>query len=178
MSLFDALRPDGCAPFRDTLLADPRPLEELPPALRAHLAQCAACRELAEAATFMGHMTPHLPVLEPPAGLTDRTMEFLEPHWKPARRAVTRIEYRMIWGSALGLAGAAAVVSLVVMEARSPFGPGFAAEGLLRIGLEIAGVQMIAGAVLALVVLAIRAAQSSDSRPSPRPDHHPRGGND
>lgn len=178
MNLFDALRRDGCTPIRDTILADPRPLDALPPALRAHLAGCAACRELAEAVALMGHVTPHLPVVEPPAGLADRTMEFLEPHWKPARRAVTRIEYRMIWGSALGLAGAAAVVSLVVMESRSPFGPGFAAEGLLRIGVEIAGVQMIAGVVLALVVLAIRAAQSSDSKPSPRPDHHPRGGND
>lgn len=178
MSLFDRIRAGGCAPTRDALLADPRPLETLPPSLREHLSQCASCRELALALVFMTDVAPHLPAVEPPPGLVARTLDYIEPHWKPARRAVTRTEYRMIWGSALGLAGAAAVVALIVLESRSPLGQGIAAEGVLRIGVEIAGVQMIVGAILALVVLAIRAAQSSDSKPSPRPDRHPRGGND
>lgn len=119
---------------------------------------------------------PHWKSAMPPQGLALRTIDFLEPHWKRTEKPVNREEIRLIWTGALGMAGATAALLLLVFDHGYPMGQSIAAEGLLRIGARLTLLQFAGGTIVSVVLLAIRAARSTESEPRPRVRN--RGGNE
>jgi hypothetical protein len=174
-----ARRPGPCETYQDRLLAAAG-IDDAPPtpdeALSAHLAGCAACRELAEGLAMTTRLHPHWKSEMPPHGLALKTIEFLEPHWKRTEKPVNREEIRLIWTGALGMAGATAALLLFVADTGNPVGHAIAAEGLLRFGARLTLLQLAGGTIVSVALLAIRAARSSDSDARPRDRN--RGGNE
>lgn len=163
----------ACEPFQDRLLARagsaaPDLESSWEPDLRRHLDGCVACRELAEGLAMTSHVHPHWKSAMPPNGLALRTIEFLEPHWKRTERPVNREEIRLLWTGALGMAGATAALLLLVFDQSHPAGQLIATEGLIRIGARLTLLQFAGGILVSVVLLAIRAARSTES------DHRPR----
>lgn len=162
-----------CDPFQDRLLSAAEPsnpnFQTVPePDLRHHLEGCVACRELAEALALTSRLHPEWKSAPPPAGLALRTIEFLEPHWKRTEKPINREEIRLIWTGALGMAGATAALLLFVLDTRGPLGQSIAAEGILRLGARLTLLQFAGGTIVSVVLLAIRAARSTESEPRPR----------
>jgi len=168
-----AARRGACDPFQDRLLAaaehaDPDVEVAREPDLGRHLEACGSCRELADALSLTSRIHPRWKSASPPHGLAVRTIEFLEPHWKRTEKPVNREEIRLIWTGALGMAGATAALLLFILDTGNPLGQSIATEGILRIGARLTLLQFAGGTIVSVILLAIRAARSSESEPRPR----------
>ena len=163
----------ACDPFQDRLLAAAERADVnvefvQEPDLRRHLSECGSCRELAEALSVTSRIHPRWKSAPPPLGLALRTVEFLEPHWKRPEKPVNREEIRLIWTGALGMSGATAALLLFVLDTGNPLGQSIASEGILRIGARLTLLQFAGGTIVSVILLAIRAARSSESEPRHR----------
>jgi hypothetical protein len=148
----------SCRQVRDLILS--RAIEPgappLPPGAARHARDCRGCREFEEAFIMVDRMGPAWRAPEAPPGLAQRTIDFMEPHWRRAHRPVSRQEIRLIWSSGLAVAGAAAAFALVLADQAFPLGQGTQLGAVLRVGLRV-GVLWLAGNVLISLVLAVRA---------------------
>jgi hypothetical protein len=175
--------PDLCNRAQDEILsrtAQPgsvTPESAWPADIARHIEECAGCRELSDAIRLTHRVHPAWRSDDPPSGLAIKTIEFLEPHWKRAEKPLTREEVRLLWTGGLGMAGAAAAFLLVLFDVPHPAVGGFAAEGLIKIGARLTLLQILGGTVLSVVLLAIRAARSTEAEPRPRQDQN-RGGSE
>jgi hypothetical protein len=134
----------------------------------SHVRSCRSCGDFHEAISLIDRLGTTWQASDPPQGLAQSTMAFLEPHWPRKERPVSRQERRLIWSSGVAMAGAAAVVLLILADRLFPVAQGTQIDHLIETGLKMGAVQVLAGSILSLVFLVIRAARSSDSEPRRR----------
>ena len=166
-----------CGRVRDevvSLAVDPRALPLSPESSR-HLENCSDCREFAKAWPVVNRLGMAWQAPEPPPGLALRTIARVNPLWREKERPISRQEVRLLWSSGLAMAGSVAAILLMIVDRFYPMGGPANMEGMLKLSVKVAFLQLGGAGLVSLIVLAVRASKSS-KRTFRRRDTHYRGG--
>jgi hypothetical protein len=143
-----------------SLAVDPRSLP-LSSESTTHLETCLECQDFAKAWPVVNRLGMTWQAPEPPAGLALRTIARVQPLWKEKERPISRQEVRLLWSSGLAMAGSAAALFLMIIDRIYPVGGPANMEGILKLGMKVAVLQLSGAGIVSLIVLAVRASKTS-----------------